>query len=85
MDELNTTELDELNTTNKVACRSSLRIITNLMYVILGWAVFGEIRNNYVKGNFFMYLKNRIRLQCFKTVLGHGFAVQIVRDGHISP
>ena len=38
---------------------------------------------------FFMYLTNRMRLQCFKTfkswVLGHGFAVQIVRDGNISP
>ena len=36
-----------------------------------------------------MYLTNIIRLQCFKTfkslVLGHGFVVEFVWDGHISP
>ena len=40
------------------------------------------------KAILFMYLTNIIRLQCFKTVkssvMGHGFAAQIVRDGHIS-
>ena len=56
---------------------------------LLGRVVFGEIWNNYVNGNFFVFLINIIRLQCFKTfkrwVLVHGFAVQIVRDGNISP
>ena len=47
---------------------SQTRVIGVVMPYGLGRLILGEIGNNYVPGNFFMYLTNIIRLQCFKTV-----------------